>query len=120
VIGSCQRALKRTLRQSARGTREHCCRAFRPQAKSGFPHHGERAVAADRRRPAKGAQSSTPARGTINRFWLGTARKTMAGSFAQILGKLYFFNLRENLRHILFDYEEKRSCTTNGAFKSAC
>jgi hypothetical protein len=24
------------------------------------------------------------------------------------------------LRHILLDYEEKRSCTTNGAFKSAC
>jgi hypothetical protein len=46
----------------------------------------------------------------------------MQGSdmFAQILGKFYFFNLRENLRHILFDYEEKRSCTTNGAFKSAC
>jgi hypothetical protein len=44
----------------------------------------------------------------------------MAGSFAQILGKLYFFNLRENLQHILLDYEEKRSCTTNGAFKSAC
>jgi hypothetical protein len=46
----------------------------------------------------------------------------MQGSdmFAQILGKFYFFNLRENLRHILFDYEEKCSCTTNGAFKSAC
>jgi hypothetical protein len=46
----------------------------------------------------------------------------MQGSdmFAQILGKFYFFNLHENLRHILFDYEEKRSCTTNGAFKSAC
>ena len=40
--------------------------------------------------------------------------------FAQILGKLYFFNLRENLRLILFDYEEKRSRTTNGPFKSAC
>ena len=72
------------------------------------------------RRAAKRPQSSTPARGTINRFWLGTARKTTAGSFAQILGKLYFFNLRENLQHILLDYEEKRSCTTNGAFKSAC
>jgi hypothetical protein len=39
---------------------------------------------------------------------------------AQILGKFYFFNLRENLRHILFDYEEKRCCITNGAFKGAC
>ena len=65
-------------------------------------------------------QSSTPARRTINRFRLATARKTMAGLFAQILGKLYFFKLRENLHHILLDYEEKRSCTANGAFKSAC
>jgi len=47
-------------------------------------------------------------------------RKMIAQVFAQILGKFYFFNLRENLQHILLDYEEKRSCTTNGAFKSAC
>jgi hypothetical protein len=40
--------------------------------------------------------------------------------FAQILGKLNFFNLRENLRLILLDYEENRSRTTNGPFKSAC
>jgi hypothetical protein len=51
---------------------------------------------------------------------LGTGRNASIGAFAQILGKFYFFNLRENLRLILFDYEEKRSCTTNGAFKSAC
>ncbi len=51
---------------------------------------------------------------------LGTGRNASSDAFAQILGKFYFFNLRENLRHILFDYEEKRSCTTNGAFKSAC
>jgi hypothetical protein len=40
--------------------------------------------------------------------------------FAQILGKLYFFNLCENLRLILLDYEEKRPHTANGPFKSAC
>jgi hypothetical protein len=56
-----------------------------------------------------------------NRF-RALEQREMQGSdkFAQILVKFYFLNLHENLRHILFDYEEKRSCTTNGAFKSAC
>jgi hypothetical protein len=58
--------------------------------------------------------------GGTNRLRLEMARKMIARPFAQILGKFYFFNLRENLQHILLDYEEKRSCTTNGAFKSAC
>jgi len=41
-------------------------------------------------------------------------------AFAQILGKLYFFNLRENLQRILFDYGQKRLGTANVAFKAAC
>jgi hypothetical protein len=40
--------------------------------------------------------------------------------FAQILGKLYFFELRENLRLILFDYEPKRSGRANAAFNAPC
>jgi hypothetical protein len=40
-------------------------------------------------------------------------------AFAQILGKFYFFNLLENLRRILFDYGQNRSCTANVAFKTA-
>jgi len=43
-----------------------------------------------------------------------------ACAFAQILGKLYFFKLRENLRRILLDYGQKRSSTANAAFKAAC
>ncbi len=41
-------------------------------------------------------------------------------AFAQILGKFYFFKLRENLRRILLDYGQKRPCTANAAFKAAC
>jgi hypothetical protein len=41
-------------------------------------------------------------------------------AFAQILGKYYFFDLLENLRRILLDYAQKRSCTANAAFKAAC
>jgi len=41
-------------------------------------------------------------------------------AFAQILGKFYFFKLLENLRRILLDYGQKRSCTANVAFKAAC
>jgi hypothetical protein len=41
-------------------------------------------------------------------------------AFVQILGKLYFFKLSENLRRILFDYEENRPGTANTPFKGAC
>jgi hypothetical protein len=40
--------------------------------------------------------------------------------FDQILAKFDFFKFCENLRRILFDYEEKRSGTANAAFKPAC
>jgi hypothetical protein len=41
-------------------------------------------------------------------------------TFVQILAKLHFFKLLENLRIILLDYGQKRSCTANAAFKAAC
>jgi hypothetical protein len=41
-------------------------------------------------------------------------------AFAQFLGKLYFFDLGENLRLILLDYAQKRPGTANAAFKAAC
>jgi hypothetical protein len=40
--------------------------------------------------------------------------------FAQILGKLDFFNLGENLQRILFDYVEKRASTANAPFNRPC
>ena len=44
----------------------------------------------------------------------------LRSAFAQILGKFYFFKLRENLRRILLDYGQKRPCTANASFKAAC
>jgi hypothetical protein len=41
-------------------------------------------------------------------------------AFAQILGKLYFVQLDENLRRILVDYGQKRPRRTNAAFNAAC
>jgi hypothetical protein len=41
-------------------------------------------------------------------------------AFAQILGKFYFLDLRENLPLIQFDYGQKRPHTANTAFKPAC
>jgi hypothetical protein len=41
-------------------------------------------------------------------------------SFAQILGKLYFVQLFENLRRILVDYGQKRPRRANVAFNAAC
>jgi hypothetical protein len=41
-------------------------------------------------------------------------------AFAQILGKLYFFELLENLRRILFDYAQKPSDRANAAFNAIC
>jgi hypothetical protein len=53
---------------------------------------------------------------------MATKRCEAAGpaAFAQILGKLNFFKLGENLQRILFDYAEKRASTTNPVFKCAC
>jgi hypothetical protein len=41
-------------------------------------------------------------------------------AFAQILGKLYFLQLLENLRRILLDYAQKRPGPANAAFNAAC
>jgi hypothetical protein len=48
------------------------------------------------------------------------ARKRAARAFVQILGKLYFFELLENLRRILVDYGQKRTERANAAFNAAC
>jgi hypothetical protein len=49
-----------------------------------------------------------------------TTQKAGLRAFVQILGKVYFFELLENLRRILFDYGQKRSGIANAAFKAAC
>jgi hypothetical protein len=48
------------------------------------------------------------------------ARKRAPRALVQILGKLYFFELLENLRHILVDYGQKRTERANAAFNAAC
>jgi len=47
-------------------------------------------------------------------------QRSRGGLLMQILGKLYFFDLRENSPIILFDYGQKRLGVTNEAFKAAC
>jgi hypothetical protein len=49
-----------------------------------------------------------------------TLQKAASRPFAQILGKLYFFQLLENLPLILLDYEQKRLGPANAAFNAAC
>jgi hypothetical protein len=49
-----------------------------------------------------------------------TMAKPPQRAFAQILGKFYFFELDENLRRILLDYAQKRSCIANAAFNAPC
>jgi hypothetical protein len=49
-----------------------------------------------------------------------TLQKPASRAFAQILGKLYFVQLDENLRRILVDYGQKRPCRANAAFNAAC
>jgi len=49
-----------------------------------------------------------------------TLQKPAWRAFAQILGKLYFVQLDENLRRILIDYGQKRPHRTNAAFNAAC
>jgi hypothetical protein len=47
-------------------------------------------------------------------------RKAAPDAFAQILGKLYFVQLDENLRRILLDYAQKRPRPANAVFSAAC
>jgi hypothetical protein len=49
-----------------------------------------------------------------------TPVKPRTRTFAQILGKLYFFELLENLRRILLDYEPKRTDRSNATFNAPC
>jgi hypothetical protein len=49
-----------------------------------------------------------------------TLQKPASRAFVQILGKLYFLQLRENLRRILIDYGQKRPLRANAAFNAAC
>jgi hypothetical protein len=50
----------------------------------------------------------------------GRHRNKQPAAFAQILDKLYFFKLRENLRRILLDYAQKRPRLANAAFSRGC
>jgi hypothetical protein len=66
-----------------------------------------------------GAIAEVPA----NRWSFAFAKplqKPASRAFAQILGKLYFVQLDENLRRILVDYGQKRPRRTNAAFNAAC
>jgi hypothetical protein len=47
-------------------------------------------------------------------------QKVRSRVFVQILGKLYFLQLIENLKRILVDYAQKRPCPANAAFNAAC
>jgi hypothetical protein len=47
-------------------------------------------------------------------------QEAQSRAFAKTLAKLYFFQLFENLRRILFDYGQKRTERANAAFNAAC
>jgi hypothetical protein len=49
-----------------------------------------------------------------------TLQKPASRAFAQILGKLHFVQLGENLRRILLDYAKKRPRPANATFNAAC
>jgi hypothetical protein len=50
----------------------------------------------------------------------GNPAKLRDPAFAQILAKLDYFKLSENLRCILFNYGQKRSGRTNADFNGPC
>jgi hypothetical protein len=49
-----------------------------------------------------------------------TLQNAASRAFVQILGKLFYFELSENLRRILLDYAQKRPDLANAAFNGAC
>jgi hypothetical protein len=83
------------------------------RAPLGFGGHGERLVAFDGSRNRRAAPSR-------ERRGLFEPRRSGSSAVAQILGKLYFFGLSENLRRILLDYAQKRTGRANATFNAAC
>jgi hypothetical protein len=57
----------------------------------------------------------------LERIWAAKiAANALPRAFAQILGKLRFLQLSENLRRILLNYEQKRADRANAPFKAPC
>jgi hypothetical protein len=92
-----------------------------PYAFGGFPDHGERAVAGYALCPARrSAEVPYRLRSTQRVAQIFAVSRPRFQALAQILGKLNFFKLGENLQRILLNYVEKRSSTANATFKRAC
>jgi len=86
----------------------------------GFERHGERDVAARIMPAAAMADPGEKPRSRRAHISRATAGTLLFRAFVQILGKLYFFDLNENLRRILLDYGQKRPRRTNRLFKPRC
>jgi hypothetical protein len=92
-----------------------------PCAFGGFPDHGERAVAGYVPCLARRSGEVRHRLGSTQRVAdIFAVNRPRFQAFVQILGKLNFFKLGENLQRILLNYVEKRSSTANATFKRAC
>jgi hypothetical protein len=114
VAQSCQTPLKRTLRRRTPAAREL------PDPRAGFPHHGESPVAVNGIETIYARDHRKLASDIAQRIHRNFASKSGKTAFAQILGKLDFFQLFENLRRILLDYEPKPTDPANAAFNAPC
>jgi hypothetical protein len=79
----------------------------------GIRQHGESLVTFDR-------DSVWPIFASRRRRRVFEPQQRGSGAVVQILGKLYFFELIENLRRILLDYAQKRTGRANANFNAAC
>jgi hypothetical protein len=82
-----------------------------------FPDHGERPVATSACTTARLRRRARAPAAVLSMLRIVASALPRIG---QILGKFQFFNLRENLRRILFDYAEKRSGIANATFNAGC
>jgi hypothetical protein len=86
----------------------------------GNPHHGESLLAVNGCQLFDVRQNSRVRPQSQDFDATETPQQAALRAFAQILGKLYFVQLRENLRRILLDYGQKRRHPANAAFNAAC
>jgi hypothetical protein len=86
----------------------------------GFTHHGERRLAASGCQIFNARENCEKAPRTKTSVMARMLHSAASLAFAQILRKLFFFELSENLRRILLYYGQKLPDPRNAPFNAAC
>jgi hypothetical protein len=112
--------LKRTLKRIVRALQRRLQRASRAVRFGGFRHHGECLLAASGCYSFDAQENNELIARSKGLCHADDQAEGDERAFAQILGKLHFLQLFENLWRILVDYGKNHLCPANAAFNAGC